>query len=124
MRVTVREISERFSQNIEVMSGNIEAIVTGIASPTSAGPDQMIFVSDKAHIELAKASQSRIWVVKSAIFGLIKDTPHQLVLLKSKDSQLAMALIGCEYFRSEFNKFDFDEQAIHPSSGCRRCAGG
>lgn len=116
MPFTVREISERFSQNVELASGNDAILVAGIASPSSAKPNQMIFVSDKSHLVQAMASQSQVWVVKSTLFNLLNSIPKEVALLKSKDAQLAMALIGREFFRSQLNGFDFDEQWVHPSA--------
>lgn len=71
-------------------------------SPELARKDQLIFVSDKKHLEAARQTASQAWVVSQPLVEMIDAemsgaSPH--VVLVAKDVALAMSAIAFKYFR-------------------------
>jgi UDP-3-O-[3-hydroxymyristoyl] glucosamine N-acyltransferase len=114
MATTVSAIAEKFSSLIKLERGDKSAHLTGIASGPKAQNRDLVFVSEPAHLALAKAGKSKTWIVHPKLLPLVPEDVD--VVLSSPNVMLAMALIGKQFFPLTLNTVPFDEIPIHPTA--------
>jgi UDP-3-O-[3-hydroxymyristoyl] glucosamine N-acyltransferase len=64
-----------------------ERVVTGVASPENAGPDDLAYLADRRHLETARASRAGAFLAAAGVTGLPGPT------LQCRDPRRALAMV-------------------------------
>src|SRR5579863_1766911 len=114
MRIQLKTILDRFPELLRLESGDASIVVERLQTPLLANPQDMIFVSENRHLQEARKSASRIWVLG---FSLPCEG-FTGTLVRSPNPYLAMAWGGEEFFPIK----PWDGLAIHPTAVVSRLA--
>src|SRR4051812_36166373 len=115
MAVQLKDMIERFPELLKIQQGTASLTVTRLHVPHLATASDMIFVSDKKHLNDAKRGQSQIWVVQTKLLEAIPQ-PWPENILVSPNPYLAMALISRDFFPLKPGVVPVDGKHIHPTS--------
>lgn len=115
MAVPIADILARFPDLLKFERGNRETAVRCIQASRIATPQDLIFVSEAKHLEEARQSHCRNWVLKS---NLAKEIDAQSIetLILSPNPYLAMALVAKAFFPLDPGLVPVDGAAVHPSA--------
>ena len=111
---TVQEILQKFPELLKFESGDASLPLEGVQHPKLAKPNDIIFLPNQEHLELAKHSSSMIWCVHPSLLGQIKQPPR--ALLSSKQLSLVMSVLAEHYFPRNKHKTAMDQKRIHPTA--------
>ena len=110
----VQEILQKFPELLKLERGEGSLSVEGINHPLLAKANELIFIPDQEHLELAQQSQSMIWCVHPRLLTVLNDSSK--TILSSKQLSLTMACMAKAYFPRKKHKAAFGEANIHPSA--------
>lgn len=114
MSTSVGAITEKFSQLVKAVRGDLVTQVDGMATPQQAKSHQLVCIPDPKHLAQAQTGDSLIWLVHPELLELV---PAKVkVVLTSSQIQLAMAQIGREFFRPQANLTPFGGTPVHPTA--------
>src|SRR4051812_34018281 len=96
MGIPLASILERFPDLLKLHRGSGETVVDRLHVAHLAAASDMIFVSEAKHLNDAKQSQSKIWVVQTK---LLESVPSEVkTVVASSNPYLAMAVVGTHLF--------------------------
>ncbi len=105
MSLNIQMLVEKYSQYLSFVQGPENTTVIGLQTPSLAKSQHAIFVSDAEHLNAAKTSASRIWVVSKKLLSQAQTfAPQDASLLVSPNPQLVMAYMGRDFFPITKNK--------------------
>jgi UDP-3-O-[3-hydroxymyristoyl] glucosamine N-acyltransferase len=115
MGLQLKIILEKFPELLKLESGDSDAYVDRLQTPSLATARDMIFISDAKHLSEAMSGHSEFWVIQSKFANdLPKPSSKQIIV--SANPYLAMALIGKEFFPLKPGTTPVDGLAVHPSA--------
>ncbi len=96
MAIQVREIVENFTDLVRLERGPGQHSIGGLQDPTLARPEDLIFVSNREHLNSAVKSRAEAWLVQHSLLNQIPASVK--VVLSSTNVQLCMAQFAKRYF--------------------------
>jgi UDP-3-O-[3-hydroxymyristoyl] glucosamine N-acyltransferase len=113
--ISISQILERFPTLLTPFRGDYGTEIKALASPDDAQTGEMVFIADKKFIGPAAKTAASAWVVQKHLISHIP-SDVKACILTSPNSQLALALVGREFFPQKLNKVPFETELNHPSA--------
>lgn len=96
MAVKIQQLLEKFPDLLRLERGSAQQNIDSLQAPTQARESDLIFVSDSVHLEQARQSAAKAWVVHTDLIAKVPDSVTHV--LSSPRVQLSLAMIGKEFF--------------------------